>query len=532
MNKYFLILSFSFSILILPLILNGNEIVRLKIENSSNVSFSALNEQIHCSKSVSLFYQKRFFKLAWNSKTSSELLTAIKEADQEGLNPRDYHFEKLQQFLTNSTKTEFQKAELDILLTDAFLLYTSHLFSGKVNPQTIDAEWHVVRREGNPLEILENAIESGDIKNAIQATMPKHEIYKNLKKTLKIYREKTNESWANIPIGETIKENGNDERLSIIRERLFILGDLKDKTTENPSFYDENLFKAIQLFQKRNGLEDDGNIGKKTIATLNISLEQRINQIEANLERWRWLQQEFGNYYLKVNIANFELEVIKDGKLIRTHKIIVGKPFRKTPVFSSKMQYLVLNPTWTVPPGILNADVLPAVKKDVSYLEKKKLSVLDNQGNQIKISEIDWNSKAVKGYTYRQPPGPENALGAVKFMFPNQFHVYLHDTPSKELFSKNERAFSSGCIRVQESLVLAEYFLNDEVNWNRESINKVVETRKTQTVQLKEQPNVHLLYWTAWVDSNGNVNFRNDIYERDKPLLDQLNEKPPILRTN
>ena len=509
-----------------------DDIIRRKIENANFKAIEAFGEPIYCVNTLKQFYLNRSFEPVWKSTSITQLLSEIQKADMEGLTPSDYHLETLLTESSGQFKSALSKADRDLLLTDAFLLYTSHLLSGKVNPQTINAEWHVARREGDPVALLEQAISSGNITKTIQETMPKHSVYQSLKKALETYNTIEVNTWPIIPDGPTIKKGMEDERIPKIRERLFVLGDLNDMSTNNLLLYDEKLYAAVQQFQARHGLENEGNIGVRTIASLNVTVENRINQIKANMERWRWLSQEFGDYYIEVNIANFELKVFKNGKMERSHKVITGKPYRKTPVFSSKMQYLVFNPTWTIPPGILNADVLPGVRKDVSYLEKKKLTVLDNQGNPVNTLEIDWNNKEVENYTYCQPPGPDNALGAVKLMFPNKFHVYLHDTPAKELFEKTERAFSSGCIRVHEALSFAEYLLNDPVNWSKEKIDKVVATNKSQTVQLKEQPNVHLLYWTAWTNTNNIVQFRHDVYDRDKLLIEELMKQPPMLIIN
>jgi len=524
-------------ILLIPIVLisvamtppgdEASELIRRKIENANLKGLVALEQDLTCKTTLSQFYLNRSFEPSWNVETSKKLIAEIEASKNEGLTPNDYHLEKLKEASSQKTKTSFFEAEYDLMLSDAFLLYVNHLLSGKVNPQTIDAEWHVTRREGNPVELLEFAISSGNITEAIQKATPKHLVYKELKDALVEYRNIKVSGWEKINEGVTLKKGMEDERLVVIRERLFILGDLKVKNTSFPNLYDDSLVAAVIKFQARHGLDDDGEIGKQSINALNVSIEDRILQIEANMERWRWLPQEFGYYYIKVNIANFNLDVIKDKQIIRTQKIIAGKPYRKTPVFSSQMQYLVLNPTWTVPPSILYNDVIPAAQKDPSYLTKKKLSVFDKNGNPVNINEVDWNSKEVRSYTYRQPPGPENALGAVKFMFPNTFSVYLHDTPSKELFEKSERAFSSGCIRVNEPLELAEFLLNNPENYSLDKIKKVVATKETKTIQLKEKPFIHILYWTAWVDANSNINFRKDIYDRDKPLLTQLKEKPP-----
>ncbi|MGB0166266.1 MAG: L,D-transpeptidase family protein, partial [Luteibaculum sp.] len=483
------------------------EFIRRQIEQSHFKSLSAFNEQLHCVKSIQNFYLNRNFEPAWEDPNAVlQLKQALEKADLEGLNPNDYH---LQSILENSKivlASPQTQGELDLLLTDAYLLYVSHLLTGKVNPQSIDAEWFVSPLEGNPAMFLEKALSQTSVEQSIKEAMPKHEVYLGLRKALQKYRGLETGTWEIIPEGAVIKPQMEDSRLTTIANKLFLLGDLADKPTEI-SRYEGAIVDAVKAFQARHGLENEGNIGNQTIAALNVSPAERVDQIRVNLERWRWLAQEFGDYYIKVNIANFELEVVKSGEVVQKLKVIAGKPYRRTPVFSATMQYLVFNPTWTIPPGILNNDIIPGVKKDPNYLAKKKISVLDREGNALDASSVDWQSKEVRAYTYTQPPGPDNSLGAVKFMFPNSFHVYLHDTPSKELFQKTERALSSGCIRVQQPLSLAELVLNDP-SWNKERIDKLIQSRVTTTVAIKEKPRVHLLYWTSWVDKDNKVHFR------------------------
>lgn len=506
----------------------ANEIIRSKIENANLIPLSAFGETIKCNKSIQQFYLNRTFEPAWNAKTVKQLIIALTKASEEGLNPKDYHFEKILSLSQKKQNTDLLLAEYDLLLSDAFLLYASHLLSGKVNPETIDIDWHVSKREGNPIKLLQDAISAEDILSAIQSILPKQAVYSQLKVALKKYELLTNYDWPSIPNGAVIKVGMKDERLNSISKKLLVLGDITINQTNYSNLYTNELQKGVIRFQKRHGLDSEGDIGVKTIAALNVPIYERVLQIKANLERWRWLQQEFGSYYLLVNIANFELDVVRDGKTVKNHKIITGKPYRKTPVFSSKMQYLVLNPTWTVPPGILSADIIPAAQKDPNYINKKKLNVYDKNGNKLNPLNIDWNNKIVNSYTYRQDPGPDNALGAVKFMFPNSYHVYLHDTPSKELFDKSERAFSSGCVRVQKPLELAAFLLNDKSKWSLSQIEKIVASKQTQTISLIEQPNIHLLYWTAWVDDAGLIQFRKDIYDRDSALISKILEAPPL----
>lgn len=495
-----------------------NEIIRKKIENQKINPLRAENELIYCVESLSKIYNNRMFSLAWGNKNLIEqLIKSIEESEYEGLNPNDYHIEKLLKLYNSYSKLNSeQKANIDLLATDAFLLYTSHLLSGKVNPTSIDPEWHVKRREGNPVLLFEHAIQENNISLYIKESLPKHKTYLGLKKALLIYESiKKEGGWLEVPNGETLKKGDENDRIIFIKKRLLVTKDLSKNDIGNIRQFDDKLFDAVILFQKRHNIEVDGSVGISTISAMNIFVDDRIDQIKVNLERWRWLPQEFSNYYVKVNIANFIVDIYKDGFNQRQHKAIVGKNYRKTPVFSSKITYLVLNPTWTVPPGIINGDIIPAAKKDINYLKKKNLTVYDSKGNIIDPSIVDWNSSTAKSYRYHQPAGPDNALGSVKFMFPNNFSVYLHDTPSKDLFEKTERSFSSGCIRVQNPLLLAEFFLNDNINWNLNKIQKQVDSKKTLTIPLKEQPDIHILYWTAWTNEEGIIQFRKDFYNRD-----------------
>ena len=502
------------------------EIVRQKIENIEILN-PVETEPIYCIASVKQVYLNNNFYLLWRKKEEvDEFIVEIGKAKSEGLNPDDYHYKELIRLKQIKNQTYENIAEHDILLTDAFLLYASHILSGKVDPVTIDADWHVARREGNPVDIFNATISSNNYTLALQELIPNSNMYQKLKAALANYQEiQQNGGWKEIPSGRNIKVGMEDTRIPLIKERLIRTNDLSIKI-DSSLLYDERLQEAIIKFQKRHGFPGDCIIDEPTIIAMNVPVEERIKQIKVNLERWRWLPQEFSNYYILVNIANFELDVIKNGKTEREYKVIVGKPFRKTPVFSDKISYIVLNPTWTVPPTILKNDIIPAVQKDINYLSKKNIKVLDHSGNEIAISAIDWQTIKSNGFPYKlvQDPGPDNALGAVKLMFPNKYNVYLHDTPSRELFSKSDRAFSSGCIRVENPIDLTVYLLNENNKWDKEKILKIIETRKTQTVMLPEKLNIHIMYWTAWADENNTTHFRNDVYDRDSKILHALKQ--------
>jgi len=507
---------------------NINELIRIKIENIDTRNSINTNEKLLAKKSINVIYSQVGFKQIWTQESEiKKFIDGVAKANEEGLNPEDYHYESLVKIQLNKLLSADQKAERDLLLTDAFLIYSSHLLSGKVNPELIKAEWYVQKKEGDPLALFIDNIATNNFESAIQSIMPKNKRYIELKKSLAEYKLiQQKGGWNEIAVGQNISVGMYDQRITAIKKRLTITNDYNLKPLQDTStLYSKELAQAVIAFQKRHGFPADGKIDLPTIKTMNITVDSRIKQIELNLERLRWMPQEYGNYYIMVNIANFDLNVIKNGEIEVTHKIIAGKPARKTPAFSSKVSYLVFNPTWTVPPTILRKDVIPEVRKSTQYLVDKNINVYNNQGQKLLLDTINWNSNSVYAFTYRQEAGPKNALGAVKFMFPNSFNVYLHDTPSKELFAKSERAFSSGCIRVESPLKLAEYLLNDNEKWNANKIQKIIDSNITQTVQLQERPQVHILYLTSWSKENTTF-FRKDVYDRDDVLYAALTEKP------
>jgi murein L,D-transpeptidase YcbB/YkuD len=302
-----------------------------------------------------------------------------------------------------------------------------------------------------------------------------------------------------------------------VKKRLAYWYDMK-KPDSLTNIYDETTFNAVKNFQSRHGLAPDGVIGKGTIASLNFTKQKRKEQIIANMERWRWYPRNFEKEYLIINIPDYSLTVIKDKDTIRSHRIIVGKASRSTPILSSKLSYVVFNPTWTVPPTILKEDVIPAATKNRGYFASKNLTIYE--GSTI-VSPSDWIPSKGKSYRYVQAPGSTNSLGLVKIMFPNRFSVYLHDTNTRGYFERENRSLSSGCVRVQNPFELTEYLLSDSINWNKEKIDEVLAESKTKNVNFTKPIYLHLLYWTAWSDKNLLI-FRDDIYGLDAELYKKL----------
>jgi len=503
------------------------------------------DELIHSSIVLPQFYEQRAYLPAWSNDKGllvfqvETLLKAIRDATLEGFTPTDYHLAKIEATLEEVRENQAKRkpynperiADLDLLLTDAFLIYGAHLLAGRVNPETIDTQWQANRREADLGQMLQKALDNNAIDQYIRSFLPPQAGYAHLREKLALYRAiVVRGGWLTIPIGPKLRKGDHDERTVLLRKRLAAVGDFTLAEVIDESLFDEELDRALRRFQRRHGLTVDGVLGQTTLVALNIPAERRVRQILVNMERWRWLPQDLGRRYIIVNIANYELDVIENNVEVLTTRVIVGRPYRRTPVFSDRMTYIVLNPHWYVPRNIAVKDILPDVKKEPGYLSKNNIKLFAGQGtSEIDPAAVDWSRVTESNFSYslRQDPGPNNALGRIKFMFPNKFNVYIHDTPAKELFKKTDRGFSSGCIRIERPIELAEYVFKEDPRWTRDKIVAAINKGEEQTVRLPEPIPVHLLYWTAWVDKDGDLQLRNDIYERDSVLYEALFEKPP-----
>ena len=477
-------------------------------------------------------YEQNRFELTWTrSEQIGELLEAIKATEADGLNPADYHVEEVQagyqQLLSGVEITANERADLDLLFTDSLIRLGYHERFGKLNPHTLDPQWNF-RREKNEVEVttaILAAIDSTSLLAHLQTQFPRGVFYQRLRKGLARYRQiMANGGWPEFPDGPTLRPGERDERVEKLVQRLVATGDLpQGELATTDSIYDESIEAGVRHFQMRHGLDVDGIIGPSTVRALNIPVEHRVQQLRINLERTRWVFDDVSDEYILVNIAGFAAYVIRDGKVAWQTKVQVGKPFRKTPVFRDEMKYVVFNPTWTVPYSIATRDILPSIQADPDYVATRNFDIKDRNGNLVDAKSIDW-SKLSRGnfpYTLVQRPGPDNALGRVKFMFPNEHAVYLHDTPSKHLFGKAERAFSAGCIRVERPFDFAEVLMGRD-GWTQERFKEVLDSGEIRTVFLSKPLPVLLLYWTAEVREDGVVYFYQDIYDRDQSVADGL----------
>lgn len=486
-------------------------------------------EAIRAATELPRFYEARGFRPAWVDAAgllppADDLLTALEGADAEGLDPADYHVARIRALLRTRP---VPLTELELLLTDAFLLYGAHLVGGRVDPVTIHPEWNAARREADLVALLDSALATGDIGGALATLAPAHPGFRRLRDTLARYRAIAGRGgWPVVP-GRTLRPGMRDPAVPTLRARLVASGDLAETASPDPARYDAALAAAVKRFQARHGLDPDGVAGLETNALLNVPVEERVRQLELGMERWRWLPRDLGHRHVRVNIAGFEAEVVEGDSTVFATRVMVGQRYRRTPVFSDRISYLVLNPTWTIPPNILEVDKLPLIREDPDYLSRNRIRVLAPDGREVDPGTVDWRAVTGKtSYRLRMDPGPENPLGQVKFMFPNPYFVYLHDTPGRDLFDKGDRAFSSGCIRVERPLDLAALLLRD-AGWDRARIERAIRQPGEQTVPLPKPVPVHILYWTAWVEPDGAVQFRSDVYDRDAALDAALRAPPP-----
>ncbi|MES1942140.1 peptidoglycan-binding domain 1 protein [Salinisphaera sp. T5B8] len=477
------------------------------------------------------------------------LLDALSRADRQGLVTADYGYEALAQRIERADARPGALdadtvAELDIRLSQAFVRYAVDLHQGRTGEGDLRPRWYEDLPAVDYAGALERATRDGDVDAALTELRPPHDGYTRLVKALADYRAIVDAGgWPEVPDGPLLETGVRDSRVPTLRKRLQASGDLTPDAatgdniddgvtaletmdeseatagdTRSPR-YDASLASAVEHFQRRHGLKVDGKVGPGTLAALNVPAEQRVRQIEINLERWRWLPADLGERYVMVNIPEYRLRAYSDGQPALEMRVVVGESYkdRATPVFSDAMEYLVFRPYWNVPPGIAADEIVPKVRKDSGYLDKKRYEIVAQFTPDAEVlpntpANID---KVEAGDLYvRQRGGSSNALGLVKFMFPNEYAVYLHDSPAEQLFTRTERDFSHGCVRVQYPDQLAEFVLAEQPDWDAARIDKALHEGERQRVQLDESIPVYLAYWTAFVDDTG-VNFRADLYDND-----------------
>ena len=478
-------------------------------------------------------YERRGFKPAWPGIDRMEaLMELVRATAADGLDPGDYHLadlERVHEMLVNGRElTAQERAALDIALTDSLIRLGYHQRFGKVNPHDLDPQWNFSRELGgrNPAVVIQGAFDADSLTDFRDDVFPRVELYRRLQAALAEYRGIAEAGgWPQVPAGPTLRPGESDDRLQVLAQRLAVTGDLPAGARIDYSAYGGLLETAVKNFQERHDLDADGIVGPATLRALNVPVEKRIDQIRINMERARWVLDNLEDDFVIVNIAGFRAYLYRDRKPEWSTRVVVGKTYHKTPVFRSEMKYLVFNPTWTVPYSIATKEMLPRVKQDPDYLPSRNFEVRNRNGDVLDPASIDWSRVTRNNfpYTFVQRPGTNNALGEIKFIFPNQYSVYLHDTPSKSLFSRSGRAFSHGCVRVEHPFDFAEVLLGPD-GWDAERVQAERMRRETKSVFLSEPLPVLLLYWTAEVGEDGQIRFYEDVYERDQVILNALNE--------
>ncbi|MDX2454445.1 L,D-transpeptidase family protein [Desulfosarcina sp.] len=525
-------------------------IIRARLDrNPAATSLSCQGEMICGIQMLPLVYRDRKHLPLWidasfRLEKAEALAEAIDRAGEDGLLPIDYHQDAIHELLAEiceqssaagptSVSPELW-ADLDLILTDAYLLYGSHLAGGRVNPETLHADWKINTGAVDLSASLASAASTGDINAALKRLRPAHSGYTTLRNALAQLRGlAAANGWPVLDDSITIMPGDVSSAVGDLRRRLAVGGDLGPiGPDEDALFFDATLASAVKRFQQRNGLKADGIAGRNTIGMLNVAVEQRVRQVVVNLERWRWLPHDLGTLYIIVNTADFNLKAVENGRVALQMRVVVGRPARRSPVFSANMTYLVVNPYWNVPTSIAVEDILPELQKDVAYLAQRGIRVLQNWGldaPEVDPATVDWHAYHANRFPFRlrQDPGPNNALGRIKFMFPNPFAVYLHDTPNRSLFKRVQRDFSSGCIRVEAPFVLADFVLAGDQRWTPDALTEAIENGETRTIRLKQPVSVHLLYMTAWADETGVIQFRRDIYDRDRELDRAIGQRRP-----
>ena len=489
---------------------------------------------------VQHFYALRNYAPAWSGRTgmvtgASELLSVLREADKEGLQPDRYHLDALAASLGATPADMAALARLDILLTDAFIAYSLDVRCGRFDPRKVDGSWHIYPGEYDVEHALQYALESHSVLAMLHAMPPFQQGYRRLRSALERYRTvAAHGGWPHIAPGSRLMRGVQGPQVAVLRQRLTMSGDLPAKAGGDAQTFDSMVELAVRRFQSRHGIPEEGVVGEETRLELNVPVEQRIGQILASMERWRWMPRDLEQHYLLVNMTGFRLDLIEEDDSVLHMRVIIGSDYRQTPAFGSRVTAMIFNPSWYVPKSIFNKEMLPALRRDKTYLARKNIEILDEaeSGTGLDPQHIDWAAYDEQKfpYTVRQPPGSRNPLGRVKFVIPNNYRIYLHDTPERFLFSRRERSFSHGCIRLEHPLELAEYLLSQEPGEKAGEIPHYLSNTRTATLSLKGRWPIYLVYWTAWADEDGVIQFRDDFYNRDTKLIAGLMpEKPQMV---
>ena len=496
------------------------------------------------------FYSARHFQPAWLNlyqpkPVADQFIRVLQQAESEGLRSEEYHLKDIQtrvrllrEQVSNSVPSAAWNetaAGLDLFLTDAFFLYAEHLLNGRIDPSGLDVKFPGSSRPFRHAAFLEQTLSRGQLAQDLAALSMTHPAYRKLKSALAQYHLLAGQMGHLVLSASPPLRLGDRDprRLPVLRVKLGLLGDLPHVTAKDETLFTEEVAGGVKRFQERHGLPATGELDSETLTWLNRPVAQDIAALELNLERWRWMRNlEQQSRYILVNIPAFHLEVVERQRPVLSMRVVVGQTIARTPIFSDQLRFIVLNPVWEIPPTILIRDKLYALRYEPDFFGKNRIEVLRGWGEQerqVDPKSVDWKKVSLQDlmqkYRFRQGGGPNNPLGRIKFMFPNEFNVYLHDTPSRQLFAAEVRSFSSGCIRLEDPLALAVYCLRDEKLWTPGRVKAALAGQVEQKIKLTRTIPIHILYWTAWVDDQGIIQFRRDIYGWDEVLHKIWREK-------
>jgi murein L,D-transpeptidase YcbB/YkuD len=490
---------------------------------------SRRHQRVDVSRVVLDFYMHRNYRAAWtDDRDVVQLLKSLEDTRIDGLNPADFRISELAQAhesLVAAMPSTAQLATFDMAATRTFITALLQLRRGKVDPSRLDIHWNFDPAGGDAREDMNKlfaALDAHDVARAFAEAPPQEEIYRNLREGLARLRQVRDAGgWPKVTEGQSLKPGMDGAAVAQLRARLVAGGYLNPHLSKKAG-YDDEVIAAVKKYQTEQYLGADGVAGAATLAALNVPVEARIDQVRVNMERARWLLYKLQGTFVIVDIAGYKVAMYRDGLPIWRSRVQVGKPVRSTPVFQAEITYITFNPTWTVPPTILKQDVIPKVQNDPGYLAANRIRVLDREGNELDPSSVDWSNP--RGIHLRQDAGPDSSLGQVAIRFPNDYAIYLHDTPHRELFAKTVRATSSGCIRVENPLQLVELLFNDPVRWNSAGIQKQLANGRTENIPLPVKVPVLLAYWTVDLSNDGRVTFKPDIYDFDARVLQGLSQ--------
>lgn len=483
---------------------------------------------------IQRLYERRGYRRAWvDPATTHQLRQAILDSRLDGLRAGDFHSHVLGFSRLDYWPAAITDAERDIMKTSALINLLYQLYFGKVSPERLDPRWNLKRQElplADAAQAISTAIDEGKVTALVARARGDSPWYAKLRQALQKYKRLAAAGgWPTVPAGPALKPGMTDPRAAALRRRLAVTGEYTGPPEADASTYDAALVAAVERFQRNHGIDVDGIVGPAALKALNVTAQQRVDQVRVNLERARWMSRPLRSKkdLVIVNIAGFYLLTILDGKLAWSTAVITGKPYHKTPVFTDQIRYIEFNPTWTIPPGILRNEILPQQRRNPAYISAKGYDLITREGRKINPATVDWSTMQGRGFPYRvvQPPGPKNALGRVKFMFPNRYNVYLHDTPGRGLFSKTGRAFSHGCVRVQDPLKFAEILLRHRNGTARGAIDRWLASGRQTRVNLKAPLPVAIMYWTVDPLFESGIRFYDDVYGRDAKVLKALDAR-------